>query len=387
MKMKSKCFLSLLICLSLSFVCSFQYCNVYALELNSLGSGIYEYITDAGAHEITGEKRQESTSSSENTGTSQVTDAMKEGQISYILKNKFDKDSTSVVGGGTSTIVVDKGTINTKDLLDITNIAKGFQNLGGVAPDYSLSDKNAMTPNADTQSKWGNKAMNYITGGAFNNIIGSFPGFTFTIPDGFNMGDDFYNKNWGIVDYPTIGDRYNYVYDYINYAGIDTDINVYHIIEYKMTDAVMDKKHARQALDQWYLSLYKATSATDTGCIVPENKIAEHYSINRVFRVRFPEPGYYAAINKQVYQCEVSNVFTYVKCEYFVIAETGQVIYMNNYQSKVKNNVSSYTEVDVPVGTSANHNPRIDYISEAGVASIWTGSGLFIEFNLTERIE
>lgn len=222
---------------------------------------------------------------------------------------------------------------------------------GGVTFPTSSKINKPLTTISDTLA---NKALIGIMGG----LGAHFPGFDFSkfdpsdsIFDLLNTFDpykDFYGK---LMDFSIVNNRGNALKKYLDYVGAGESVEVVCIQEYTVSDHTLDYVAYRYPT-YWYGT--ESTHFWQMECFdidTNEWKGQTSFFDDSTYEYKCNAQGRYHITATQLMHEELYKRLTYNVCEYWVLADTGQVIYKNcstlakNYEPNGTNNYYS-TQLD-----------------------------------------
>lgn len=367
--------------LSLSLCLTFLLYSMpsYALSANHSGPS-FNITVGQGSSSTTGSGNKEQTGSQTSGSGGSVGSVSKESNIKSYIRKLFDNTIDSGVGTNDGRVTVNKAEVNKYDLK--TNLDVYYDNnLKNKVPDYSkdlqVPTLNQSADTLDAQNlldRWGGK---FNTGSMDLN----FP---------FNNNGTIVKDNLGISDFPTLGDRNNNYNTYISTQCITDTVEIYQIKEYKFTAIEYNKKVDNKAFDKFAVHVYSADSLTDYDCVDnPDNYLDSAIQEgNNQFTFSPAYAGFYAILGFQYYEKTTSHYYACSVLEYYVLAETGDVIYKTSYNLTSSNrnlSVVPYWRLDVDPTTQ---KPIILELTPGDLAVLWIKpTGLFVDLNSTERIE
>ncbi len=368
--------IKLIISLAMCFIMSSYSVCVYALGYVQDGSS-FTVTVGKGHSSVTGEGNKEQTGGPSTGNLGHSGSNVLEGTTKGYFQQQHYDPFTSV-GTDTGAVIVNKGYLD-KNVL-YTNLDayySSFPNEGSGAPihkDYELMGSNESAQTEDAKHVFDN-----ITGG-YNNNGTMNPGLIFnnTNSDVPTIGD------LGIKDYPSYAGRFKVIEDYITHTCITDTVEVYQIKEYKYTSIEQNKLYSDEFMENYALYVYKADSPTDYDCIDnPDNYITSAIHSGQQFTFSPASAGFYALMGLQEYEKSTRHEYKVHMNEYYVIAETGDILYKtNDYFSRTRGyETISYWRQD-------NKVPVIVELSAHQMAVMWiTPNGVVLDLGTTERIE
>ncbi len=141
----------------------------------------------------------------------------------------------------------------------------------------------------------------------------------YTIPE---LGGD------GLKDTSNLADRYEYIEQYANMSSITDTVNVQHIIEYTMKQRTSKTLYKEQQIEYpgggYYNWDIECVDSDETSAIGRTQNLRTQ---SGVLITQFGTPGkYHITAKENIAKTFVSSI-TYDMNEYWVLADTGQVIY------------------------------------------------------------
>ena len=180
--------------------------------------------------------------------------------------------------------------------------------------------------------------------------------------------------NPGFKDYNNMTNRYDNINQYVNFTGLNTEVGVYYIAEYKIED--IESKHITSTMydNDYLINVYSLNESE-------EELLASQNVKRRNLTIMFSNPGLYRVTALQKGQQKSKTIYKCVKCEYLVLEDTGQVIWSKRSERKYSRNESSADVRAESLNATVN-------VTEGDVNSKWIDSpGNIIEIQNTERVD
>ena len=209
---------------------------------------------------------------------------------------------------------------------------------------------------------------------------------------------DLYNKlhtydsdaiNNGVKDTDTFEDRHMIVNKYIEYiqtnSSLEDSVSTYRLIEYTISKEELNKIATTQSSGMYSWEIYKSTN--NTSFMGTDGELIYGPVVTSVpyLSVAFAKEGLYDIYAYNRVMCTYTDDITYTKNEYWIIGDTGQVIY-DSSREEVKKLNPTETVVINSKNDVKHFQQNVTDITDSWVFGSPTKNDLYDNYK-TERIE
>lgn len=306
------------------------------------------------------------------------------------LTTKFDdlmdnSEPFSSISDGFSTTIVEKLEIDTSDLKDVIDIALEGLEPGDITVSY-VKDKKKTDPNDYNlpEEEYTEILKDFMADEHKDKIsIGSdFEKIKFPMLDDEEFKGILDADRWATIndfsetylwDYKDIRKRYENIDKYINYVGLGTEVDVYHVIEYRIYEVETGAVISSRGLNDFNWYVRDATGSV----------ISTIHTYNNSMSILMPNPGNFTITATQLKKQTTATRYSMFRADYLILADTGQTIWKTISTASSNNDMNVNDETGyVEIGSF-----RL-IVTERDIAELWIDrAGNIIEMFTTERIE
>ena len=117
------------------------------------------------------------------------------------------------------------------------------------------------------------------------------------------------------------------IYTEVNSNARNDKIKTYRILQYRITDLQVDHVMNREGVNNYHWQIFNSAG----------NKIYDSYKISRNLKARFNDPGIYTIFTEQEQIETHSSYAQYTVDEFWILADTGQLLWKNSYTKQDAN--------------------------------------------------